>query len=294
MRTDSYLRYLEYEKRYSAHTLKSYNTDLLQFSKYLKNQYKVTSAPLVELFHIRSWIVELVNKDLSAKSINRKLSTIKSFFKYLQKRGVIEKNPATMVRAPKIAERLPKTITPDKIELLLEKRFFGDDFTGTRDKLILAMLFETGVRLSELIGMKVSDINWADSTIKVLGKRKKERQVHFSSSLKQDLNLYLDQRDGLKGNDSDGSLFLTDKTKPIYPKLVHRVLQKYIPLVSTSLDRHPHILRHTFATALLNNGADLNAIKELLGHSSLAATQVYTHNSIEKMKAIYNEAHPRS
>jgi len=267
---------------------------LLQFSEYLKNQYQVNKAGKVELLHLRSWIVELVNKELSAKSINRKLSTLKSYFKYLQKRGDIKKNPAAMVRAPKIAERLPKTIAPDKIELLLEKRFFGDDFVGKRDKLILAMLFETGVRLSELIGMQVNDINWSDGNIKVLGKRKKERLVHFSPSLRKDLEAYLDERDTLKGSTEDGPIFLTEKAKPIYPKLVHRVLHKYIPLVSTSLDRHPHILRHTFATALLNNGADLNAIKELLGHSSLAATQVYTHNSIEKMKAVYKDAHPRA
>ncbi len=294
MRTESYLRYLEHEKRYSAHTLKSYTTDLLQFSAYLEAQYQLNKESKVELFHIRSWIVTLVNQKLTAKSINRKLSTLKSYFKYLQKRGDIKKNPAALVRAPKIPERLPKTIAPEKIELLLEKRFFGDDFTGRRDKLILALLFETGIRLSELIGMLVEDINWSESQIKVLGKRKKERLVHFSSSLRDDLKSYLEARKSISGAEAAPQIFLTPKAKPIYPNLVHRVLKKYLPLVSTSLDRHPHILRHTFATALLNNGADLNAIKELLGHSSLAATQVYTHNSIEKMKVIYNDTHPKA
>lgn len=294
MRTDSYFRYLEHERRYSAHTLKSYTTDLLQFSEYLQDQYHLNNEKKVDLLHIRSWIVELVNQELSAKSINRKLSTLKSYFKYLQKRGDVKSNPAALVKAPKIAERLPKTISPDKIELLLEERFFGEDFTGRRDKLLLAMLFETGVRLSELIGMKLSDINRSERQIKVLGKRKKERQVHYSESLKKDLELYLQSRKGLEASALTENIFITSKGKPIYPNLVHRVLKKYLPLVSTSLDRHPHILRHTFATALLNNGADLNAIKELLGHSSLAATQVYTHNSIEKMKAIYNDTHPKA
>ena len=294
MRTESYLRYLEHEKRYSAHTLKSYTTDLLQFSAYLQAQYQLNKESKVELFHIRSWIVTLVNQKMTAKSINRKLSTLKSYFKYLQKRGEIKKNPAALVRAPKIPERLPNTISPEKIELLLEKRFFGDDFTGRRDKLILALLFETGIRLSELIGMEIQDINWSESQIKVLGKRKKERLVHFSNSLRDDLKSYLEARKSISGAEAALQIFLTTKAKAIYPNLVHRVLKKYLPLVSTSLDRHPHILRHTFATALLNNGADLNAIKELLGHSSLAATQVYTHNSIEKMKVIYNDTHPKA
>lgn len=293
MRTESYLRYLEHEKRYSAHTLKSYSTDLLQFSEYLKDQYHLNKENKVELLHIRSWIVSLVNREISAKTINRKLSTLKSYFRYLQKRGDIKKNPASLVKAPKVPERLPKTIAPDKISILLEERFFGSDFTGRRDKLILAMLFETGVRLSELINMQVSAIDWGGNSIKVLGKRKKERLVHFSASLKKDLKSYLAARDHLEVG-STNEIFLTAKGKPIYPNLVHRVLKKYLPLVSTSLDRHPHILRHTFATALLNNGADLNAIKELLGHSSLAATQVYTHNSIEKMKVIYNDTHPKA
>ena len=294
MRTESYLRYLEHEKRYSAHTLKSYTTDLLQFSAYLQAQYQLNKESKVELFHIRSWIVTLVNQKMTAKSINRKLSTLKSYFKYLQKRGEIKKNPAALVRAPKIPERLPNTISPEKIELLLEKRFFGDDFTGRRDKLILALLFETGIRLSELIGMEIQDINWSESQIKVLGKRKKERLVHFSNSLRDDLKSYLEARKSISGAEAALQIFLTTKAKAIYPNLVHRVLKKYLPLVSTSLDRHPHILRHTFATALLNNGADLNAIKELLGHSSLAANQVYTHNSIEKMKVIYNDTHPKA
>lgn len=294
MTLDSYLRYIEFEKRYSAHTIKSYHTDLQQFSTFLHDTYQIDSAKVVELVHIRSWIVELVNDQVSAKTINRKLSTLKSFFKFLQKRGEVESNPALLVKAPKIPDRLPKTVAAEKIETLLEDRFFGNDFEGSRDKLILELLFETGMRLSELIGIELHDIDWKENRIRIMGKRKKERLAHFSAELAKSLKSYLSARDELATGQSMNRLLLTAKGKPVYPNLVHRVLKKYLPLVSTSLDRHPHMLRHTFATALLNNGADLNAIKELLGHSSLAATQVYTHNSIEKIKLIYNDTHPKA
>jgi integrase/recombinase XerC len=256
---------------------------------------------LVEDFHveqvnyqlIREWIVSLMNSGTKARSVNRKISTLKTFYKFLHREGVIAKNPTDHVIMPKMAKKLPEFVQETEINRLLDGKFFSDDFEGWRDKAVISLFYGTGIRLSELVDIRFSDLNLKDKIVKVTGKRNKERIVPFPSEISAILYRYIGMRN-LQFPDSQNVLFLTGNGDPAYNKLIYRIVKRQLSLVTTIDQRSPHILRHSYATHLLNRGADLNAIKELLGHASLAATQVYTHTSFEQLKKVYKQAHPRA
>lgn len=300
---NAFLKYIEFEKRYSPHTLVSYKIDLQQFADFLSSTYQVSEPEQANFSLIRDWIADLANQDISAKSINRKIASLRSYYKFLLKKSLITKDPTVKVKAPKIRKRLPLYIEEKDINLLLDHLVFTDDFKGLRDKLIFELLYGTGIRLSELIGLKITDINQFENTIKVLGKGNKQRIIPLNKSLVNLINVYKNKiKQDLETTHE--YLIVTDKGEEAYPMFIQRVVKKYLEAgitvdgisrpITTIEKKSPHILRHSFATHMLNKGADLNAIKDLLGHSSLAATQVYTHNSIEKLKAIFDQAHPKS
>ncbi|MFK8005668.1 MAG: tyrosine recombinase XerC [Saprospiraceae bacterium] len=289
-----FLKYLELEKRFSAHTIKAYQSDLLQFFAYLEETYSLTSILEVRHFHIRAWVVELMQNKITPRSINRKLSTLKTYFKFLKRRKEIQENPMLKVIAPKVGKRLPVVVKEIELENLFEKINFGEGYTAVRDEMVMEMLYSTGMRRSELINLTPNDLDFFNDQVKVLGKGNKERLIPFARPLADRLKNYLEIRNDEFAIGATDSLFLTEKGKKMYPKLVYNLVKKYLSQITTVEQRSPHVLRHSFATHLSNNGADLNAIKELLGHSSLAATQVYTHNSIEKLKKVYQQAHPKA
>lgn len=288
----TFLNYLKYEKRYSAHTIRSYQNDLNSFYQYYQQQGIDFDEYYSDYKHIRGWIVSLMKKNISPRSVNRKISALKSFFKYLKKQGIIRQNPMTRIVSPKTKKRLPVFVEETQMNVLLDDVEFGDTFNGIRNKLIILIFYLSGIRLSELINIKINEIDFHNNSFKVIGKRNKERIIPISGEMKGFLKNYLHQRSEVEGSGQTPFLFITDKSKPVYSKLVYRIINKYLALVTTIDKKSPHVLRHTFATHMLNNGADLNAIKELLGHSNLSATQVYTHNTFEKLKKIYNQAHP--
>lgn len=291
MYLDNFLSFLKHEKRYSPHTLLSYKNDLTQFYHFLKEEYDIVTAKEVGHFYIRSWVVSLINNGISTRSVNRKLSTLKSYFRYLIKRELITVNPTLKVQSPRTSKKLPVYIEQQSISHLFERDFFTDDFPGKRNRLIMELLYNTGMRRAELINLKVSDINKVKKEVKVFGKGGKERLIPVSDELLKSIEEYLT----LKEQDFNTEfLIVTDAGKKVYPNFLYRIVKKYLALITTVDKKSPHTLRHTFATHLLNNGADLNAVKELLGHASLAATQVYTHNNIEKLKEIYKSSHPKA
>lgn len=290
---EKFIEYLRFEKRFSAHTSKSYNTDLNQFVDYLSLQYNIVSIENVTHLLIRSWVVTLMEQKVSARTINHKLSSLKSFYKYLLRQQVLTTNPMPKVQGPKMAKRLTTFVEKDKMNKLLDSDLFGEDFEGIRNQLIIELFYATGIRLAELIGLKKSNVDLYNCTIKVLGKRNKERIIPFADSLKLKLKNYLTELEKLTSPEM-GYFFVTKNGNKLYEKLVYRVVNNYLSMVTTVDKRSPHVLRHTFATHMLNNGADINAIKELLGHSGLAATQIYTHNTVEKLKNIHKQAHPKA
>jgi len=288
-----FLNYLEREKKYSVHTLTAYRNDLIQFHDYLQRVYEENDARSISAQMVRSFIAELMNDGIQARSINRKISTLKSFFKYSIRQGRLQENPMKKVVSPKTPKRLPVFVEQAKMETLLAIHPEStDSFSVWRDYLVLELLYGTGMRLAESLGIKESDLNLSSGTIKVLGKRNKERIIPIASGLANLLKEYLQikQREGFQAPE----LLLTNKGRPAYPKLIYSIVRAHLGTVSTLKKRSPHVLRHSYATHLLDNGAELNAIKELLGHSNLAATQVYTHNSIERLKEVYRKAHPKS
>ncbi|WP_210486663.1 tyrosine-type recombinase/integrase [Rufibacter aurantiacus] len=289
-----FFKYLQYEKRFSPHTITSYQTDLQQFKEYLQEVYDLEDIQAADHAIIRSWVVTLVQKELDSRTIHRKIASLRSYFRFLVQRGVLEVNPTVRIKAPKLAKKLPAFIPEDAFTQLLDQSEFSPDFKGQREKLILELLYGTGMRLAELTNLKLEDINLSASTLKVLGKGNKERILPLNHSLVQALTVYLQERRATFPKNNSPFLFVTDKEAPLYPKYVYRVVKKYMSSVSTAIKNSPHVLRHSFATHLLNRGADLGAIKDLLGHASLAATQVYTHNSIEKLKAVFEKAHPKA
>jgi len=294
MTRNSFLKYLQFERRYSSNTVIAYENDLKQFSDYLETVYGVSDAVNTEFIHVRSWIVQLMSDKVSTRSINRKLSTLKSYFKYLQKRELIESNPMQKVIAPKAGKKLPVFLSANQTEQLFNQIEFEDSFNGLRDQLILELLYTTGMRRAELIHLKLSAIDFKANRLTVLGKGNKERIIPFGETLKRIIFSYIEHRKASFPDTATNNLLLTNKGEPVYPKLVYNTVKKYLSLVTTLEKRSPHVLRHTFATHLMDKGADMNAVKELLGHSSLAATQVYTHNSIEKLKRAYKQAHPKA
>ena len=285
---NNYLSYLELEKRYSKHTIISYKRDLHDFKEFIDEFYQLPMNQ-IELTHVRSYMVSLLEKELAKTSVSRKISSVKSFFKYLLKENIIDSSPVHLIETPKLEKRLPVFIKEDELSKLFEEIQYEKGFSGIRDKLILTLFYQTGMRLSELINLKVSDLY--EGEIKVLGKRNKERIIPLTKGTISLIDLYLHER----GNkfSTNSYLIVTDKGNKLYEKFVYRKVNYYLSLVSSKQKKSPHILRHTFATHMLNNGADLNAIKELLGHENLAATQVYTHNTFQKLKSIHEQSHPR-
>ena len=283
-----FIQFLTSEKRFSTHTISSYKTDLDQFIVYLSEVLDIKELKDIDFQHIRSWIASLLESGLSPRSVNRKISTLKTYFKFLLRNDLINENPMSKIISPKIKKRLPIFIEQDEMEELLNNIDFESGFIGERDKLIIELFYVTGIRLSELINIKLENINFQNKLIKILGKRNKERLIPLSENLTIEIqgfvNRYNIKRFVFTNLDGD----------KVYPKLVYRIVKKYIGKISTLNKRSPHILRHTFATHMLNNGADINAIKELLGHANLSATQIYTHNTIDKLKTIYKQAHPRA
>lgn len=289
---DRFFNYLQFEKRCSPHTLLSYKNDIQQFSVFLNHTFETTLKD-AEYPMMRSWVMSLVEKDITAISIARKLSALKSFYKFLNKEGIIEKNPTIYLKAPKTSKKLPVFLEENKLNVLLDsEHIFEDSFKGLRDKLVIELLFGCGLRLSELVNLKIGDIYLQENLIKVLGKRNKERLIPVNKSLNGAILAYLNERN-MQTTDHQ-FLVVTDNYQKLYPKFIYRLVHKYVSLISTQDKRSPHVLRHTFATSLLNNGADINAIKELLGHANLSATQIYTHNTLERIKTIYKQAHPKA
>jgi integrase/recombinase XerC len=293
---DKFIQYIKFEKRYSPHTVSAYQSDLDQFVHFLNHPDQTITHPSeITHYQIRNWMVELMNQHLTARSINRKIATLRKYFKFLLQEGLITINPASKIIAPKVPKHLPTVVEDAKLTRMLDdSEVFGTDFKGVRDKLVVEMLFGTGMRLSELLGIKEPDINVYEGTVKVLGKRNKQRIIPLNNELKQLLLTYNDLKKSENFNNNSLTLIVTNKGANAYPKLIYLIVQQYLSHISTQNKRSPHVLRHTFATSLLNNGADLNAIKELLGHANLSATQIYTHNSVERLKSIYKQAHPKA
>ncbi len=290
---ERFTNYLQYEKRFSAHTLSAYLQDLQQFQKFLSQSALDFDA--VKHHDIRSWIVDLLDKQTEPRSVQRKLSTLRTFYKFLQREMLVEANPTLQVKAPRVSKKLPVFIEDSNLNSLLDNaEMFGEGFEGLRDRVVLELLFGTGIRLAELITLSDADVNLYEQTIKVFGKRSKERIIPVNVSLMKLLKQYTEEKSKQNFQNLSQKLLVTSEGKAAYPKLIYRIVNKYLAYISTNEKKSPHVLRHSFATSLLNKGADLNAIKELLGHASLAATQVYTHNSVERLKTIYKQAHPKA
>jgi len=290
---ERFTNYLQYEKRFSAHTLSAYLQDLHQFQKFLLQSELDFDA--VKHHDIRSWIVDLLDKQTEPRSVQRKLSTLRTFYKFLQREMLVEANPTLQVKAPRVSKKLPVFIEDSNLNSLLDNaEVFGEGFEGLRDRVVLELLFGTGIRLAELITLSDADVNLYEQTIKVFGKRSKERIIPVNVSLMKLLKQYIEEKSKQNFQNLSKKLLVTSEGKAAYPKLIYRIVNKYLAYISTNEKKSPHVLRHSFATSLLNKGADLNAIKELLGHASLAATQVYTHNSVERLKTIYKQAHPKA
>jgi integrase/recombinase XerC len=290
-----FLSYLQFEKRLSEHTVIAYRNDLEQFWNYCQVAFAETDWKKVDATMIRTWVVTLMEEKITPRSVNRKLSALKSFYKYHLKMGAFDANPMLQVHAPKVRQRLPQFVEEKDMEKLFSADLFGDHFEGWRDRTILELFYATGMRISELRMLTCSDIDLYNNQVKVLGKRNKERIIPFGHTFQSVYNKYVNcYTEKLGAPAQNNFVFVNVKGKQLAPKNIYSIVRKYLDMITTIEKRSPHVIRHTFATHLLNRGADLNTIKELLGHSSLAATQIYTHNSIEKLKSIYQQAHPRA
>jgi integrase/recombinase XerC len=289
-----FLDYLKFQKRYSQHTITSYRNDLHSFFDFLILQFGDTAIADIKTVFIRSWLAELKQQGMESKSINRKISTLKSFFKYQLRQAVITASPMTGIITPKVNKRLPQFVDKKDITLLFEHIEFPDTWDGKTEALILQLLYNTGIRQAELVGLKETDISKSNGTIKVLGKGSKERIIPVSNQLMHQMQEYIQVKKKSLDVYDKIVLLVTRTGKKLYPRYVYNAVNKYLSLVTTIDKKSPHVLRHTFATHLMNGGAELNAVKELLGHSSLAATQIYTHNTIEKLKDIHKKAHPKA
>jgi integrase/recombinase XerC len=288
----SFLEYLHLEKGYSKHTITAYKTDLTRFKYFCERTHGQDDLLVIRYAEVRSWVVSLVNANISNNSINRKVSSLKSFYKFLQKTALRADNPLSKHKALKIAKKVQVPFTAQEIDAVIQNIAKETDFDSLRNKLLIELLYSTGIRRAELINIKGIDINISDRTIRVLGKRNKERFVPILTSVLETLNQFLELK--IKSIFNSEFLLITSKGNKLYETLVYRIINSYFSQVSQKVKKSPHILRHSFATHLLNEGADLNSVKELLGHSSLASTQVYTHNSLDAIKKVYNQAHPRS
>jgi len=291
---ERFVTYLQFEKRFSPHTVSAYKADLEQFFAHINHPEQTVSHPNeITHHHIRNWMVEMMDSGITARTVNRKVAVLRKYFKFMLQADLITDNPTAKIQTPKTTKQLPVVVETDKLEHMLDHDF-ATDFAGTRDKLILELLFGTGIRLAELVGLKESDINTYEGTIKVLGKRNKERVIPINKELKRVLAEYIALKKCENFNNNSLTLLVTDKGASAYAKFIYLKVNHYLSNISTQNKKSPHVLRHTFATSLLNKGADLNAIKELLGHANLSATQIYTHNSVERLKSIYKQAHPKA
>ena len=292
--TESFLKYLKFEKRVSLHTLKAYKNDLSQFSDFLQLNSFGNKPQSADYSTIRAWIIHLVETGIEPLSVNRKIACLRSFFKFLLAQDTISKDPMAKISILKTRKKLPSFVKEGDMTYLLDQVKFTDNLEGLRDKLILELFYATGIRLSELISLKENQMDLRNRTIKVLGKRNKERVIPFAKSILPTIDLYKVRRNKEIMLKDHGFFFVTDKGEPCYPMMVYRTVKRYLSLHTSAEKISPHVLRHTYATHLLNKGAEINAVKDLLGHSSLAATQVYTHNSMDKLKKVFDQAHPKA
>jgi integrase/recombinase XerC len=290
----SFHNYLALEKKYSKHTLIAYKNDLDSFQDFIEAEYGEKDITNVNYSQIRNWIVELVDLGNSNRTINRKISALNSYYKFLLKIDQIELNPLTKHKALKTGKKVQIPFSKKEVATVLDDYNFDDSFEGIRNKLIIELFYSTGIRRAELVELKIDDINISDQYIKVLGKRNKERVLPLLNSVIETLSIYIKKRNDINSSVDQDRLFLTKKGDKIYETLVYRIINDYFSKASHKVKKSPHILRHSFATHLLNQGADLNAVKELLGHSSLAATQIYTHSSIAELKKVHSKSHPRN
>lgn len=290
----SFLQYLEFEKRFSRHTLLSYQTDLRQWEEYLNSSGTGIKPEDADYSSIRSWLIHLIESGIQARSVNRKIATLRSFYKFLNRQEVITRDPMRKVKVMKTKKTLPYFIRESDMIRMLDSHEYEDSLEGMRDKLILEILYGTGIRLSEMIGLKTANVNFQSGTIKVLGKRNKERIIPINQELGRLMKEYSDRRNAEMPENGNPHFIVNNEGGECYPMMVYRTVKKYLDIFTSVEKRSPHVLRHSFATHLLNKGADLNAVKDLLGHTSLAATQVYTHNSLEKLKEEFDQAHPKA
>ena len=290
---ESFLKYLQAGKHYSPNTLLSYGNDLDKFAAFIGNSDKSGDLTTVTSYDIRGWIMKMIDEGYSTVSVHRKISCLRSFYRYMLMEGNIKKNPLDGVVLPRRKKRLPVFVDESALDKLLDDYDFGDDFKGLRNRTIIEMLYTTGMRRAELTGLKCTDVDFYENTVKVTGKRNKQRIIPLVISFVPKLEDYMVKREEVFGTD-EGWLFMTDSGKKMYDRYVYGIVNSYLSLVTTMEKKSPHVLRHSFATHMLNRGADLNSIKELLGHASLSATQVYTHNTFEKLKEVYKRAHPRA
>lgn len=289
----SFINFLKYEKRYSPHTITAYETEVEHFLVFLETE----AMPFEEVDYkfCRYYFASLREKGKTATSVNRAISVLKSYYKFLQREGFVQNNPVHLIKAMKIGKKLPVVVEKEKMSTLLDHmESMEDSFENSRDFIIVELLFGTGIRLAELLEIKERDIDFYNKKILILGKRNKLRFVPMYSTLADELKIYLEKKKESKLENNSEHLIVTKEGKKAYPKLVYRVVNKYLSMITSQQKKSPHILRHSFATSLLDNGADLNAIKELLGHAGLSATQIYTHNSVERLKFIYKQAHPKA
>lgn len=289
---ESFINYLKYEKRYSHLTAIAYKKDLDQFEEFFVKTIGDFNVEKIDDQVARKWVIDLMDSGYTARSVNKKISALKSFYKYLMRLELVAENRLNNVIVPKVRKKLPQFVEEKNLDHLLDDGLFGQDFEAIRDKLIVSLFYGSGIRLSELMHLQDSDLNQSESLVKVLGKRNKERIIPYPRSLNELINQYKLLRSELFGSKT-ATLFVTSTGKPVYEKLIYRVVNKYLALVTTIDKKSPHVLRHTFATHMLNRGADLNAVKEMLGHSNLSATQIYTHTSLDKIQKVYRQAHPR-
>ena len=294
MAIETFLSFLSHEKRYSPHTIISYKTDLCQFSDFLKATYELELLE-AKYVQIRDYMVYLMRNDIGANSVGRKMSSLRSFYKYNLRQGLIASSPMAQIKSPKVAKPLPVFIDDQKLDLLLDSdSLFDGSFASQRDKVLLETLFGTGMRLAELLTLKDSDVNFYEGTIKVMGKGNKQRIIPLPKPLTLMLKEFIHLKSLQIFDNKTEALIVNNKGNSATRDFIYSTVKKYLAYVSTQDKRSPHVLRHSYATSLLNRGADLNAIKELLGHTSLASTEVYTHNSIERLKTIYKQAHPKA
>lgn len=291
---ERYLEHIGLQRRYSAHTVLAYRNDLFAFFDFLEQEYSLSAPSDITPSIVRTWLASLKEQDMTAKSINRKISSLKSFFRYQIRQGIVAACPLATLVSPKIKKRLPRFVDEKDTGTLFSHVEFPDNWQGRTHRLILEIFYNTGIRQAELVSLKEAQVDTGNRTLKVLGKGNKERILPLNDRLLASITEYIGSKARFLSSPEPSWLLLNEKGRKLYPRYVYNVVKSYLSLVTTIEKKSPHVLRHTFATHLMNNGAELNAVKELLGHSSLAATQIYTHNSIDKLKNIHKKAHPRS